>query len=271
MKVIIIIIATLLTSLYLYVAFCLENVELKSSLLPLIIEIIGSFLLALVVFLLGSQIEKNWREKTHKDNLENKLNLLRKQVKRMFKRHESSWNFNNTMPTFYFDKSYINSLYELLTYNNRKWEEILIDYNHSFNKKSKENLVNMLLSFLDKIENALIFAEQVDQYLKSKIIAPKLAAIKESGYSQDVYHGDITEPFNYLIYRAYLNDISETEIIMGLGQVPGVTDISKRVQRATSEIEKILTNNPELKSLIKKLKTYKKDVLKQVKNIRLKL
>ena len=246
-----IIISITSTVLYILILQWPETNPNKDYLLSLITEIAGSLILAFSVFFLGNKLEEHWRSETHLRELKLQINTLKRQSKRVFQRSSSLWNFINEGPSFYFDSGWINPLYDLLTQNSRRWEQILIDAKDE--NQLNEDIITLMLNFIDEVESGLIIAEKIDIHLKVNVLDPTMAAFKESSFQQDVFFADKDEPINYLIHRGIIAGIDETEIVFRMSSVKGITDISLRTSRATTKVNQLLNEDKVLNKLSSEL------------------
>lgn len=165
------------------------------------LAILNGLILASIASIIGLYFQRIWSDDLEKRELKKDLALLQKLAQRIFIRDKSGWNFNNKTSKFYFDGSWINSLYSLFIDDNRQWEKFLLSYKNSF-EKNVPNLIKMTSDFLNEMEIALIEAERLDSKLRSEIINPSIAAKKESGYRADRDQADYEAQFDYLVYRA---------------------------------------------------------------------
>lgn len=222
---------------------------------PLSMQLISGVLLVIVVFVITNQLQKNWATEEIKGKSKEQFALLKKEIERTFERSMPEWNFSNQTPTFYFDNSWINPVYELLTNNNRRWEMEIIRYKKSVNES--EPLAKILLSFIDNVETGLRLAEKTDAHLTQRYKAPDLAAAKDSDNSVDGVAIEKIENFKYLIYRSQVLDIEKDKILfrLALVQTGITTKFSKRVEEGIKDYEeKIEKVDKELSSLKTELK-----------------
>ncbi|MBP9797890.1 hypothetical protein KBC70_01960 [Candidatus Woesebacteria bacterium] len=267
-KIAIIVFLLLITSIsaYYYEVFCLKPGPNKTFLENLTLEFIGGFLLAVLVLIFGFFFQKGWEDKQAKMTLKINLKLLKKSINRLSKRHESIWNFSNEGPTFYFDGSRINQLYELLTTKDRYWEQVLIAYQDK-SLSDDDYIVADLLKFLDQAEEALIIAERLDTTLKKQIIHPALAHKKESGFSSDRDHADIEAHLDYLVYRAAWINIDNTQILFGISPVVRKQINLPIIEGIQKKAEELKDRNTDLKRLVIQLNKARSNLIAILKKI----
>ncbi len=255
-------VGTVLFILYVFIALCVTNANVREF-LPLIVEIFGSLVLASIVFIFSKRVEQDIIDQTHRNKLKRDFKSLSNQMKRMLDRRTSRWNFSNLGPSFYFDNSKINQLYDLLIHDSRRWENLLVDYISVF-KPIKSHISRKLVYFLECTDNALVAAEKVDSYHFETRIAPALAAGKDSPYKADRESAENTERYNYLIHRAVFIEIAETEVLFGLAEIPNIRTGLSIIRGSMKEATNALSSDKDLSKFVNKLREFRSNLQKQM-------
>lgn len=260
-------ILVVLSVIILLVSFYLPKAPITKFLQSLIPTLLGSFFFGCLIFL----FEQKFREEVQKKQVSDDINVLKKIIKRMYERNESSWNFSNHGPSFYFDGSRFNQLHDILTNDHRYWENKLLVFKSFFGEKDK--LVNKLVEFLNKFELALIHAENLDNELKSTIIAPENAAEKgQFHHEHELLQANENAKLKYFVFRASWLNINSTQILFGVTlsttthlPIIKLDSLSKEAQTSLEKYQSlntllkiVLKDRAELMKLINRIKIKKK-------------
>ncbi len=260
----IIIFLLVLVGVYAYITFYLFDGEIKTFSSELILLVINGFFLALAVLLLGIFLEESRVKELKKEKLSEKLTILENLIKNTFQRGKSNWNFSNRTPTFYFDDDWINSLYDLLTHNNREWEVFIQEYKKHINDN---NLVDELNAFIREMDLALINTEKLDSKLKFEKIGPELAASFSSGYRGDRLDAKENAEFGFWIFRATWAGANATKIMFGFAPFTEQQIKFERIEGLSSNAI-TLGEAKGYKELVSKLKFSKKKLSKKITTIK---
>lgn len=249
---------------YAYLSFCFADGSSKIFFSEIVLSLINGLVLALMVFVAGIFIEEKRRKEIKAQEGDLEIQKLTNILKNVFNRGKSLWNFTNRTPTFYFDDSWINPLYELLTQNKRDWDTFLREYRIDDDKNvfSQE-----LIEFVDTMELALINAEKLDNSLRKIKLNPGLAASMGSGYPGDRNEAKQDTEFGYWVLRATWAGLNSTEVLFGM---PMATDRQLKIEKieglmieATS-----LSETAEFCALVVKLKTDRRKLDSKLKRIK---
>lgn len=245
---------------YAYVSLC-DFGYTKSFLPELILSLINGLVLALVVFIAGIFIEEKHREETRQEETQSKVISLKKVLKNVFRRAKSRYNFRNQGPSFYFDDSWLNPAYDVLTKNNREWETILTEYKGIVDTE----IVCELTKFIELMDLALINTEKIDSELESMLDAG-LSASMGSPYSGDRIEAKKGRTFAYWVYRATWSGADLTRIVFSM---PNATDQQISIEKVSGLIGEAesLVQKDNFSSLIKQYNLDKKKLITSLKKI----
>lgn len=251
---------------YAYLSFYVVDGSSKTFFSEIVLSLINGFVLALMVFVASILIEEKRRKEIKAQEGDLEILKLTNILKNVFNRGKSLWNFTNRTPTFYFDDSWINPLYDLLTQNKREWDTFLREYRID---DDKNVLSQELIEFVDIMELALINAENLDNSLRKIKLNPSLAASMESGYSADRNEAKQNSEFGYWVFRATWAGLNSTKILFGMTVA---TDRQLKIERIDGlMIEAIsLGETDDFSELVLKLKKDRKRMeikLKKIKKV----
>lgn len=249
---------------YAYLSFCVADGSSKTFLSEIVLSLINGLVLALMVFVAGIFIEEKRRKEIKAQEGDLEILKLTNILKNVFNRSKSLWNFSNRTPTFYFDDSWINPLYDLLTQNKREWDTFLREYivdNH------ENELANELVKFVDLADLALINAEKLDNNLRKIKLNPGLAASMASGFQGDRNEAKQNSEFGYWVYRGAWAGLNSTEVLFGM---PAATDRQLKMERIEGLMTEAtsLSEMTEFSELVSKLKSDRKKLDSKLKKIK---
>lgn len=249
---------------YAYLSFYVVDESSKTFFSEIVLSLINGLVLALMVFVAGIFIEEKRRKEIRSQEGDLEILKLTNILKNVFNRSKSLWNFSNRTPTFYFDDSWINPLYDLLTQNKREWDTFLREYivdNH------ENKLANELVKFVDLADLALINAEKLDNNLRKIKLNPGLAASMASGFQGDRNEAKQNSEFGYWVYRGAWAGLNSTEVLFGM---PVATDRQLRIEKIEGLIAEAtaLSETTEFSEIVSKLKKDRKRMESKLKSIR---
>jgi len=233
----------------------------------LYLEIFSSFSLGLVIILFGIIFEDLWQREKSKKRLKSELNLINENLKNVFSRIESPWNFDNTTPSFYFDSSHINKIHDLLYDNNQRWYKFILEYKELLRKEFKKSIVLTNLYKFNSIFNfGQILGEKIDQSVKQLLLNPSLAADKRQGNIIEIQTWNEYYDQNFLFYRSCFIEIDQNSVFFESIRYINTSINMQRIEGAYSEANLLLDSRSssytELKKDILKLRETRKQLLK---------
>lgn len=238
----------------------------NGSVSAFLLEFIGSFFLALIVWFASNTWQENIKAQIHEDLLINEFRLLKTILGNLFMRDDSDWNFGNMGPSFYFDNSRFNQLNDLLVQDRGRWEQFLLDYHDTFQKRDK--LIDSLICFLKTMRASLIIGEKIDNEIRTKISLPKLAALKGSGFKSDREASNTEIDLFHRVSRGCMAGANDSEMLFGLANFTNEQLISSKIESIKKEFESDYTRT-SLVSLKTTLKRKRKTLSLLIKAIRI--
>lgn len=197
------------------VSFCYYHItpDKDIAIQNLILETYSSFVLGLLIIVFGIFFENLWQKNKDKTKLNNNFILLKENLKYVFLRAETPWNFGNTSSSFYFDYSHINKIHDLLYDNNQIWYKFILEYKERFAKDFCKNETLKLLNIFDgKFNEGQILGEKIDWSIKKLFLNPALAAEKESCSISKIEISNLYYDQNYLFYRSAFIQVDKTRV-----------------------------------------------------------
>jgi len=233
----------------------------------LILETYSSLVLGVLIVIFGLAFENFWQKNKDKTKLNSNLILLKENLKYVFLRAETPWNFGNTSSSFYFDYSHINKIHDLLYENNQKWNKFILEYKERFSKDFYKNETLKLLNVFDgKFNQAEILGEKIDWSIKKLLLNPTLTAQKRSGYHSEIETFNSYYDQNYLFYRSAFIEIDKTRVFFDSIRYIRTPINMQQIDGAYIEAESTMNSKSEECKKVKKdimaLRKSRKELLK---------
>ncbi len=189
--------------------FTLFVVPRDSVVYDLVMQIFAGLVLAIAVFWISEYLKEESRKENTKEKLKRDHHKLVVNLKRLFRRQNSPWNFGNMGPSFYLDGGKIYQIYEFLTKNNRFWEIRLIEYGEEI---KKDRMVHIVRKFVRLVEETLVTTEKMDTVIKKHLNASLSGEVEASGADNKEWPRQKNEYFTrYFVFRSMISGLPEMD------------------------------------------------------------